>query len=106
MSRQKIEMKHLDILRSPYTKARVRIWTLADFLEDPMHHFQVILDEIGPRSNRRLTEVPTMVDLKGFGRFLQNLKNQGMKPVLMGDFPVTPNSDIQKPDPQKPYLVR
>ncbi len=103
---QKIEMKHLDILRSPYTKARVRIWTLADFLEDPMHHFQVILDEIGPRSNRRLTEVPTMVDLKGFGRFLQNLKNQGMKPVLMGDFPVTPNSDIQKPDPQKPYLVR
>ena len=33
-----------------------------------------------------------MVDLEGFGQFLQNLKNQGMHPYLMGDFPVEQES--------------
>lgn len=103
---QKVESDHLDILRSHYTKARVRIWTLADFLHDPMFHLQTIVDEVGPRAARRLNEVPKMVELDGFGRFLQNLKNQGMKPVLMGDFPAT-NEIPQNPQrPQKPYLVR
>jgi hypothetical protein len=47
-----------------------------------------------------------MVDLKGFGQFLQNLKNQGMHPHLMGDFPV--DSDMQLPQSKrrKPYLVK
>jgi hypothetical protein len=48
-----------------------------------------------------------MVDLSGFGQFLQNLKNQGMHPYLMGDFPVDPGPerDRRKP-PRKPYLVQ
>ena len=29
-----------------------------------------------------------MVDLTGFGAFLQELRNQGMQPRLMGDFPM------------------
>ena len=103
---QRIESEHLDILRSPYTMARVRIWTLAEFLQDPMHHLQTILDETGPRAQRRLTEVPTMVDMTGFGQFLQNLKNQGMKPVLMGDFPLTGDDGHLKAAKAKPYLVR
>ncbi len=85
---QKIENKHLDLLRSPQNKARVRIWTMAEFIEAPMEPLQSILDEIGHASSRRLSEVPKMVDLNGFGQFLQNLKNQGMHPHLMGDFPV------------------
>jgi len=47
-----------------------------------------------------------MVDLTGFGQFLQNLKNQGMHPYLMGDFPVEPAPLNQAPKPRKPYLVR
>ncbi|MGR3570233.1 DUF5927 domain-containing protein [Brevirhabdus sp.] len=103
---QKVESAHLDILRSPHTKARVRIWTLADFVQDPMHHLQSIVDEISPRSARRLTEVPKMVDMNGFGQFLQNLKNQGMKPILMGDFPASNEVSAVPATPQKPYLVR
>jgi len=103
---QKREGEHLNVLRSPYTKARVRIWTLADFVHDPMSNLQEILDEAGPRSARRLTEVPQMIDMTGFGQFLQNLKNQGMKPVLMGDFPAS-NEVMPAPAiPAKPYLVR
>ena len=104
---QKTESEHLDVLRSTWTKARVRIWTMAEFIEAPMEPLQTLIDEIGPGTPRRLSEVPRMVDLTGFGQFLQNLKNQGMHPYLMGDFPVEPqvNRGVRDPLP-KPYLVR
>jgi hypothetical protein len=87
-------------------KARVRIWTMAEFIEAPMEPLQTILDEIGNRSLRRLSEVPKMADLEGFGQFLQNLKNQGMHPYLMGDFPVAREIQPASQSPRKPYLVR
>jgi len=103
---QKTESTHLDVLHSPYTKARVRVWTMADFIEAPMEPLQDILDEIGRPRLRRLSEAPRMVDLNGFGQFLQNLKNQGMHPYLVGDFPVARGGSADaKPSP-KPYLVK
>ena len=47
-----------------------------------------------------------MTDLEGFGQFLQNLRNQGMQPVLMGDFPAT--SDLRPSEARRgrPYLVK
>ncbi|WP_368345166.1 beta-1,6-N-acetylglucosaminyltransferase [Pelagovum sp. HNIBRBA483] len=103
---QKIESEHLEILRSIYTKARVRIWTLADFLESPIEALQSVIDEITGKNMRRLSEAPKMVDLQGFAQFIQNLKNQGMHPYLVGDFPPDDNYGTQKQRPQKPYLVR
>ena len=103
---QKIEADHLGVLKSQWTKARIRIWTLAEYVENPMEPLQNIIDEINPRSLRRLTEAPRLADLKGFGQFLQNLRNQGMQPVLMGDFPTaedpTPNASRRG----RPYLVK
>ena len=103
---QKVESDHLDVLRSPGAKARIRIWTMAEFIEAPMEPLQGILDEIGQTQARRLAEVPQMVDLTGFGQFLQNLKNQGMHPYLMGDFPVVLGPKPAQDRPRKPYLVR
>ncbi len=103
---QRIEAEHLEILRSPHIKARVRIWTMADFIESQMEPLQSIIDEIGPRNVRRLTEAPRMRDLTGFGQFLQNLKNQGMKPHLMGDFPTSTDLDVQPRARKRPYLVK
>jgi hypothetical protein len=103
---QRIESDHMDILRSPFAKARVRIWTMAEFIEAPMEPLQGILDEIGRTRLRRLSEAPRMVDLTGFGQFLQNLKNQGMHPYLMGDFPAERDVDTVQTPPRKPYLVR
>lgn len=103
---QRIENRHLSILRRMATKARVRIWTMADFVDSPMEPLQTIIDEIGPRSPRRLTEAPQMVDLTGFGQFLQNLKNQGMQPYLMGDFPKGDDPEQPLPSRAKPYLVK
>lgn len=103
---QKIENEHLTALRSIHAKAKIRIWTLAEFIETPMEALQTVVDEITGKNTRRLIEVPKMVDLTGFGQFLQNLKNQGMHPYLMGDFPVDPVPENKKPAKRKPYLVR
>jgi hypothetical protein len=103
---QRAEARMLDDLRRPWVKARVRVWSLAEFVEGPMEPLQAIVEEVTPRANRRLTEVPRMADLTGFGQFLQNLRNQGMKPTLMGDFPV--GGDMATPGGRrgKPYLVK
>ncbi|MEL7131521.1 MAG: beta-1,6-N-acetylglucosaminyltransferase [Pseudomonadota bacterium] len=103
---QKIESEHLKVLRSHYAKARIRVWTMAEFVEAPMEPLQGILDEIGLTHARRLSEVPKLVNLTGFGQFLQNLKNQGMHPYLMGDFPVALGPKPAEDMPRKPYLVR
>ena len=103
---QKIEHGMLDQLRSPEAKARIRIWTMAEFIETPMEPLQVIIDEIGQRSPQRLAEAPVLQDLEGFGQFLQNLKNQGMHPYLMGDFPVEPEPKAANQSRRRPYLVK
>ncbi|GAA3858072.1 beta-1,6-N-acetylglucosaminyltransferase [Celeribacter arenosi] len=103
---QKIEAEHLSILRTQHVKARVRIWTMADFVESQLEPLQAIIDEIGPRDHRRLTDLPKLRDLTGFGQFLQNLKNQGMNPHLMGDFPVNGPVDAPADRPKRPYLVK
>ncbi len=103
---QKIEADHLDVLRNQWSKARIRIWTMAEFVEAPMEPIQTIIDEIAPASQRRLTEAPKMVNLAGFGQFLQNLKNQGMHPYLMGDFPITHDNPGDRRPVRRPYLVR
>ncbi|WP_338549555.1 beta-1,6-N-acetylglucosaminyltransferase [Roseovarius phycicola] len=103
---QQTESKHLEVLRSPWAKARVRIWTMAEFIEAPMEPLQTIIDEIGKQTQFGLAEVPKMSDLTGFGQFLQNLKNQGMHPYLMGDFPVEHRLHEPDQDKPKPYLVR
>ena len=110
---QKVEADFLHALRSPHAKARVRIWTMAEFVEAPMEPLQLMIDEMGARTARRLSEVPQMRDLDGFGQFLQDLKNQGMHPYLMGDFPTTPAEAVpatepeEKPrKPRRPYLVQ
>lgn len=103
---QKIETKQLALLRSGEAKAQTRIWSLAEFVESPMEALQEIIDEIGQTHSRILTEAPTMTDLAGFGQFLQNLKNQGMHPHLMGDFPLEEPQVVLPKRPSKPYLVQ
>ena len=103
---QRIEAEHLKLLRAAPVKARVRIWTMAEFIDNPMEPLQTIVDEISPRAMRRLAEAPMLADLSGFGQFLQSLRNQGMQPTLMGDFPV---GDDERPVAMRrarPYLVK
>lgn len=103
---QKVESAYLDLLRSPHTKARVRIWTMAEFMEQPLERLGILVEDIGVRHGRRLAEAPRLRPLDGFGQFLQNLKNQGMHPHLMGDFPVGYDPVPGARPAAKPYVVR
>jgi len=95
---QKIEADFIALLQTPEAKARTRIWSLADFVENPAEVLHQIVDDLNPRAPHRMTELPRMVDLAGFGAFLQDLRNQGMQPVLMGDFPASFGVTEHEPD--------
>ena len=92
-------------MRGSDAKPQVRIWTLAEFIDDPMVNLQIILDELGIGSLRPLTEVPVMADLTGFSPFLQRLKNEGMNPHLVGDFAGS-QANQDAGDGPRPYLVK
>ncbi len=104
--RQKIESEHLHALKSPHAKANIRILTMTEFIESPMEHLQTIINDIGGDGAHRLTEAPKMHDLRGFGKFLQTLKNEGMHPYLMGDYPMDDIPQRRSSRPRKPYLIK
>ena len=103
---QRVEMAALAQFDKPWVKARMRKWSLSEFLESPMENLQHVVNELGPRHGRALTEVPRMADLKGLGKFLRNLRNQGMQPILVGDVPV--NDDLQNTSTRRarPSLIK
>lgn len=103
---QKIENKYLEFLRQKQTRARVRIWTIAECIEAPLGPLQSVLDDIASSNAHRLLAMPKLADLEGFGQFLQKLRNQGMHPYLMGDFPVTEGPKLMPAQPRKPYPAR
>ena len=103
---QQIESLHVQALRAQETRARVRIWPLAEFLENPIEHLQDIVDEISPGAMRRLSEAPVLADLSGFGRFIQNLRNQGMQPTMVGDIPLDDMPPAAPGRRGRPYLVK
>jgi len=103
---QRIESAHLDLLRSPHVKARVSIWNVADFVETPLEPLRTVLETLGPRSGAGPTEAPRMADLSDFGAFLQQLRNQGMNPHLVGDFRIGDEDGAAAPAQRRPYVVR
>jgi hypothetical protein len=103
---QKVEADLLALLDLPETKARVRRWTLAEFVENPAEPLQALVDELNPRAPHRAFELPKLVPMSGFGAFLQELRNQGMQPVLMGDFPKDFDLSPEGQSFARPQLVK
>jgi hypothetical protein len=103
---QKIEADLLALLDLPETKARVHRWTLAEFVENPAEPLQALVDEMNPRTPHRTFELPRLVPLSGFGAFLQELRNQGMQPVLMGEFPKDFDLSPEGQSFTRPQLVK
>lgn len=102
---QRREIDFVNVLRHVKARADIRIWSLAEFIDEPMEHLQSILDATEGATVQRLTEAPRMADLSGFAAFLQSLKNQGMNPVTVGDFPQVGPAHRPPGDRNRPYLV-
>lgn len=102
---QRIELAHLEVIRSHEARARVEIMSLSEFFDDPMQVMQDIVDRLNPISGRKLLEAPVFADLSGFGTFMQRLRNQGMNPHLAGDFALMElPSDEEAADPLRAAL--
>lgn len=103
---QKVESDFVWRLGQGDTKARARIWSLAEFIENPAEPLEQLVDVLNPRTTHRVTDLPQLINLAGFGSFLQDLRNQGMAPVLMGDFPS--DAELARPAPPfaRPRIVR
>lgn len=103
---QKVESDFIAELTGPEARATIRIWSLAEFIENPAEPLEQLVDVLNPRAAHRVTDLPSLIPLHGFGAFLQDLRNQGMAPVLMGDFPS--DADLAQPHqaPARPRIVR
>ena len=78
------------MLRKPGTKARVRIWTLAEFLASPGEILRIVHEDLAGPAAHPLVPAPRMVDLGGLPAFLQALRNEGMLPHVAGDLSEMP----------------
>ncbi|MFV0293158.1 MAG: beta-1,6-N-acetylglucosaminyltransferase [Paracoccus sp. (in: a-proteobacteria)] len=86
---QQLELAQLEILRSIWVKADVEIWELADFVARPGIILQRIVQDLTPSSWPLYDQIPPLREVDQVGRFLQRLRNAGLQPRLMGDFPAT-----------------
>ena len=89
---QATEAAHLDVLRNARTKARVRIWTLAEFLEAPGEVLRIVQEDLAGPAGHALVPAPRMVDLSGLVALLQTLRNEGLLPHIVGDISRLPDA--------------
>jgi hypothetical protein len=82
---QAAEARHLELLRKPGTAARVRIWTLAEFLTAPGEVLRIVQEDLAGPAPHTLVPAPRMADLGGLPEFLKALRNEGMLPHVAGD---------------------
>lgn len=82
---QRREAAFLNQLAHPESRAKVRVWTLADFLQHPSEVLRTLVEDASPPGAAPLTAAPIMHDLSGLSEFLQDLKNQGLQLHTAGD---------------------
>ena len=83
---QEVEQDHIGALRSRYSRARVRIWTLAEFLENVPANLKTVLEDTHKGAVAFSSQSLQMHDLSGLGAFVNTLANHGMHITLLGDF--------------------
>ena len=82
---QQRESEFIDILNERRTRARARIWSLAEFLERPLDPLQEIVDSLSGAETHLLADMPEFKPMRGLPDFLQSLRNAGMNPYMAGE---------------------
>lgn len=82
---QQKEADFIELLNERRARARTRIWSLAEFLEQPLDPLQEIVDSLSGAESHLLAELPEFKSMKGLPSFLQSLRNAGMNPHMAGE---------------------
>lgn len=85
---QRTELAQMEVLNSVWLKAQTQVWDLGDFCARPAAVLGGILRALGA-DPEAAADLPPMREIAGMGRFLQRLRNAGLRPQLMGDFPAS-----------------
>ncbi|MDS9467047.1 beta-1,6-N-acetylglucosaminyltransferase [Paracoccus sp. MBLB3053] len=96
---QRTELEQIATLNSVWLKARTKIWDLGDFCARPADALRSVIRDLGG-DPQVAANLPPMRQMAGMGRFLQRLRNAGLRPQLMGEFPVV------DPVPAKESTIR
>ncbi len=83
---QEREAALLARLKERQSRSRLRVWTLAEVLENPYGPLKTMLDDLSMTGARTLSSFPELAPLEGLEEFLQALRNIGMNPYTAGDF--------------------
>ncbi|CAM3170107.1 Core-2/I-Branching enzyme [Paracoccus aminovorans] len=97
---QRTELAQMQVLNSVWLKAQTQVWDLGDFCARPAAVLRGVLRQLGGDPETAAT-LPPMREIAGMGRFLQRLRNAGLRPQLMGDFPAT-DTDPSVPPQERP----
>nr|WP_255670560.1 beta-1,6-N-acetylglucosaminyltransferase [Cognatishimia sp. F0-27] len=81
------EHKAVAHLRARTARAQIRIWSLADFMRNPVPNLLAVTREIATAPQQHLNEAPVLQDLEGLAAFLQALRNHGLHLPSVGPFP-------------------
>lgn len=84
---QRLQSRQMRIINSPWRRAQVKMWTLSEFMQNPAGRLTAIVRDLQPGDALTPSDPPEAVDLDGLGRFLQLLRNQGLRTEHMGEFP-------------------
>ena len=90
---QKREAAFVETLNERRVRARIRIWSLAEFVERPLDPLQEIVDSLSGAEHHLLADLPEFKPMTGLPEFLQSLRNAGMNPHLAGEIKTLPVLD-------------
>ncbi len=97
---QQRETELLALLRERRTRARVRIWTLAEVLETPAAPLRAVLEDHSVPGASGLAVMPGLRDTEGLCAYLQKLRNMGMSPHTAGPI-FAEDAALNRPDAQE-----
>lgn len=101
---QRAEMKMIERTRATWARARILSWSLSDFLAQPADRLQTLLDEVAPGPERPV-QMPRLHDTAGLPELLARLRDNGVKPVVMGDLGALARG-AAPPAPFRPAVAR
>jgi hypothetical protein len=83
---QKREEDWVAILQSRWTLANVRLWSVAEMLEDTDPRLATIVNEYASAPALHAHGMPRLTDMTGFDLFLAQLRDNGVPTPLLKDF--------------------
>lgn len=83
---QRRETAWVEMLRSRWTQARVRVWSLGEVLAEPAPKLEEIITEMDGDVGLRALGLPALRPRDGFDAWLAQLRNEGLPPQILKDY--------------------